>query len=40
MILRMSRKGIMRTFAGHIDDQIDIDVQLTRGGVLYAKLEI
>ena len=30
----------MCTFAGHIDDQIDIDVQITCGGVVHAKLEI
>ena len=40
MILRTSKKIIIRTFAGHIDDQIDIDVQITRGGVVHAKLEI
>ena len=40
IILRMSRKSTMGTFAGHIDDQIDIDIQITRRGVVHARLEI
>ena len=40
IILWMGRKSIMRTFAGHIDNQIDIDVQITRGDMVHAKLEI
>ena len=38
--LAVGQERVIRTSAGHIDYHIDIDIQITRGGVVHAKFII